>query len=48
VGVWESAELLRTRFASEGMRRTLADAGFPSMDDAEITILRLHAVEPPL
>jgi hypothetical protein len=48
VGVWDSEELLRTRFASEGMRRTLADAGFPSMDDAEITILRLHAAEPPL
>jgi hypothetical protein len=47
-GVWESDELLRTRFASERMRKTLADAGFPSMDDAEITVLRLHAVEPPL
>lgn len=30
------------------MRRSLADAGFPSMDDADVTILRLHAVEPPL
>jgi hypothetical protein len=46
--VWESDELLRTRFASERMHKTLADAGFPSMDDAEITVLRLHAVEPPL
>lgn len=48
VGVWESEEIMRTRFASEGMRRALAEAGFPPMDDAEITVLRLHAVEPPL
>jgi hypothetical protein len=25
----------------------LRDAGFPSIDDADITIIRLHAVEPP-
>lgn len=48
VSVWESEELMRTRFASDGMRRALAEAGFPPMDDAEITVLRLHAVEPPL
>jgi hypothetical protein len=48
VGVWESEESLRTRFASKGFRKALADAGFPSVDEAEITILRLHAVEPPL
>lgn len=48
VGVWESEELLRTRLASEGFQRALAEAGFPSIDDAEITVLRLHAVEPPL
>jgi len=48
VGVWESEELLRTRLASEGFRRALAAAGLPSIDDAEITVLRLHAVEPPL
>ena len=48
VGVWESEEVLRSRFASEGFRSTLMEAGFPSFDDAEVTILRLHAVEPPL
>ena len=48
VGVWESEELMRTRFSSDGMRRALAEAGFPPMDNAEITVLRLHAVEPPL
>lgn len=48
VGVWESEELLRARFASVGFQRILAEAGFPSMADADITILRLHAIEPPL
>ena len=48
VGVWESEELLRTRFASDGFRRTLSEAGFPPIEEAEITVLRLHAVEPPL
>jgi quinol monooxygenase YgiN len=48
VGVWESEEAMRTRFGSDKMRATLADAGFPAMDEAEITVLRLHAVEPPL
>jgi len=48
VGVWESEELLRTRLASAGLETMLADAGFPSMADAETTVLRLHAVEPPL
>jgi quinol monooxygenase YgiN len=48
VGVWESEERLRTRLASEGFQRILAEAGFPPMETAEITVLRLHAVEPPL
>ena len=48
VGVWESEEAMRTRFASRQMRDALAQAGFPAMDQAEITVLRLHAVEPPL
>jgi quinol monooxygenase YgiN len=48
VGVWESEELLRTRFASEGFQRILAEAGFPPMETAEITVLRRHAVAPPL
>lgn len=48
VGLWESEEVMRSRFASEAFQAALAEAGFPSMDDAEITVLRVHAVEPPL
>jgi quinol monooxygenase YgiN len=48
VGVWESQEAMRSRFASQQMSDALARAGFPAMDQAEITVLRLHAVEPPL
>lgn len=48
VGVWESEELLRTRFASAEFQRILSEAGFPSIEDAEITVLHLHAIEPPL
>lgn len=48
VGVWESEEAIRTRFGSQAMRDALAAAGFPPMDEAEITVLRLHAIEPPL
>ncbi|WP_306906075.1 hypothetical protein [Arthrobacter pascens] len=53
VGVWESEELLRTRFASAEFpsaefQRILSEAGFPSIEDAEITVLQLHAIEPPL
>ena len=48
VGVWESEDAMRTRFASQQMRDALAHAGFPAMDQAEIHVLRLHAVEPPL
>ena len=48
IGVWESEEALRSRFAGDALQRTLADSGFPAMDEAELTILRLHAIEPPL
>ena len=48
VGVWASEEAMRTRFASHEMRDALALAGFPAMDQAEVTVLPLHAVEPPL
>ncbi len=48
IGVWESEERMRTRLASPELRETLKEAGFPSFDSADITVLRLHAVEPPL
>ena len=48
IGVWESEERLRTRLASDEMRGALAASGFPSFDNADITILQLHAIEPPL
>ncbi|MDQ0618511.1 hypothetical protein [Arthrobacter globiformis] len=48
IGVWEFEELLRARFASDHFQRILAQAGFPSTDHAEVTILHLHAIEPPL
>ncbi len=48
VGVWESEEAMRSRFGSQPMREALAHAGFPPMDQAEITVLRLHAIEPAL
>lgn len=48
VGVWESEEKLRARFASEEFEQTLASVGFPSFDTADMTVLDLHAIEPPL
>jgi len=47
IGVWESEELLRAPFARDAFQGILAEAGFPSTDNAEITVLRVHAVEPP-
>ncbi len=48
IGVWESEELLRTRFASAEFEELLASVGFPSPKTAEVTVLQLHAIEPPL
>ena len=48
IGVWESEERARTRWASEDFEKVLTSAGFPSPKTAEITILRLHGIEPPL
>jgi hypothetical protein len=48
IGVWESEERVRTRWASEDFETLLTSAGFPSPKTAEITILQLHAIEPPL
>ena len=48
IGVWESEERVRARWASEDFEKVLTSAGFPAPKTAEITILRLHAIEPPL
>ena len=48
IGVWESEDHIRRRWSSDDFKQTLTSVGFPSPEQAEITILRLHAVEPPL
>jgi hypothetical protein len=48
IGVWESEERVLTRWASEEFEYLLTSAGMPSPKTAEITILELHATEPPL
>ncbi len=48
IGVWESEERLRSRWASPEFEQTLTSVGFPSPKSANITILQLHATEPPL
>jgi hypothetical protein len=48
IGVWESEERVRTRWGSADFEELLTSVGFPSPKTAEITILQLHAIEPPL
>ncbi len=48
VGVWDSAEHIRSRWWSDELEEVLLSVGFPSPKTADITILDLHAVEPPL
>ena len=48
IGVWESEAHIRRRWSSDAFKETLTSVGFPSPEEAEMTILRLHAVEPPL
>jgi hypothetical protein len=48
IGVWESEERLRTRWSDPGFEELLVSTGFPAPSTAEITVLDLHAVEPPL
>src|SRR5712691_1815112 len=48
VGVWESAEQIRSRWSSDELEELLVSVGFPAPKTANITILDLHAVEPPL
>ena len=48
VGLWESETHIRRRWFSDEFKNILTSVGFPSPDDAELTILSLHAVGPPL
>jgi quinol monooxygenase YgiN len=48
IGVWESEEHLRRRWSSPEFRDTLTSVGFPEPSSAQMTILALHATEPPL
>ena len=48
IGVWESEQHVRTRWASPEFIEVLTSAGFPAPASADITILELHATEPPL
>lgn len=48
IGVWESEDHIQDRWRSAGFIEILTSAGFPHPDAAEITILQLHAIEPPL
>lgn len=48
IGVWESEERVRSRWASAEFEQLLTSVGFPSPRTADLTILQLHAIEPPL
>ena len=48
IGVWESAEHIRERWSSDDFEAALTSVGFPSPRTADMTILELHATEPPL
>lgn len=47
IGVWESEEAVRARWSSSDFKELLASVGFPPTP-SEMTVLELHAVEPPL
>ena len=48
MGAWESEEHVRRRWSSPEFRDTLTSVGFPAPEEAHMTILALHATEPPL
>jgi hypothetical protein len=48
IGVWESEERVRARWASQEFEDMLTSVGFPSPSTADVTVLELHATEPPL
>jgi hypothetical protein len=48
IGVWESEEHARSRWSSPQFEATLTSVGFPAPQTAQLSILQLHAIEPPL
>jgi hypothetical protein len=48
IGVWESEGHILPRWSSHEFMDTLRSVGFPSPAQAEMTILHLYAIEPPL
>jgi hypothetical protein len=48
IGLWESEELIRSRWSSDELENALVSFGFPSPKTADLTILHLHNTEPPL
>jgi hypothetical protein len=48
IGVWESEDHIRRRWSSDDFEEALTSVGFPSPEQAEMTILHLHETEPPL
>jgi hypothetical protein len=47
IGVWESEHAVRARWSNAEFKGLLESAGFPPTP-TEMTILALHAIEPPL
>jgi hypothetical protein len=47
MGVWESEDHVWTRWSSDEFKAVLASVGFPT-EPSDMTVLRLHAIEPPL
>ncbi len=48
IGLWESEGHIRRRWSSDEFAELLTSAGLPPPSDAHITVLRVHATEPPL
>jgi hypothetical protein len=48
IGVWESEEQARSRWSSPQFAAALTAVGFPAPQTAQLSILQLHAIEPPL
>ncbi len=48
VGVWDSEEHARSRWSSDELEKVLTSEGFPPPKSADLMILELHAIEPPL